>query len=134
MKPAYELITKAGERYPLAGAESAGERRRGLLDHDRAPDYGLWLRRCPLIHMLGMSFPLDIVFSDRRGRIRKVYSDVRPGLRLRGSLRGWSCIELPAGIAAELQIAAGERIEIRPLRGTGARQASGTGRAEGDRQ
>jgi uncharacterized membrane protein (UPF0127 family) len=105
---------KAPAPYPLQTADSAGERRRGFLGHERAPDHGLLLHRCPLVHMLGMSFALDIAFCDRGGVIRALYEDVRPGFRLRGSLRAWSCVELPAGVAGELGLERGQLLRMIP--------------------
>lgn len=58
---------------------------------------GLLLNPCRAVHMVGMSFPLDIVFVDRHGRILALYPELAPGRR-----SGWHgaakyAIELPAG-------------------------------------
>ncbi len=64
-----------------------------LLPADRAGP-GLLLPRCRSIHTIGMRFPIDAVFLDRRGReIRRVR--LRP-LRFARERRADAVLELPA--------------------------------------
>ncbi len=64
---------------------TAKERSRGLLKYDSAPqnfvavfDLALW-GFLPIIHTIGMRFPIDIVFCDRQQRVKKIFKDVKPG-------------------------------------------------------
>jgi len=64
---------------------TAKERARGLLKYDSALesfvavfDLALW-GFLPIIHTMGMRFPIDIVFCDRQGRVRQIFKGVQPG-------------------------------------------------------
>jgi uncharacterized protein len=56
---------------------------------------GLLIPRCRSVHTLGMRFPLDVVFLDRRGAVISCRRGVRPG-RLVFERRAKSVLELPA--------------------------------------
>lgn len=73
---------------------------------------GLWLAPCDAIHTLFMRFEIDVVFLDANRRVMVVDHRVRPW-RIRAYLGAQSVIELPAGRAAALSLAAGDRLETR---------------------
>ena len=59
-------------------------RLRGLMGRKGlAAGEGLVLRPCRAVHMIGMSFPLDVAFLDRRGVILASYPALAPGGRTR---------------------------------------------------
>lgn len=60
-------------------ADSSWERGRGLLGRP-ALDWneGFWLEPCASVHTMFMRYPLDLVFLDSEGVIRKIACDVRP--------------------------------------------------------
>jgi uncharacterized membrane protein (UPF0127 family) len=85
--------------FAIAQARSPGARRRGLARRDALPAHaGLHLPRCRSVHTIGMRFPLDLVWLDRRGVAVRVDRDVGPG-RLRTCWRARSVVELNAGQA-----------------------------------
>jgi hypothetical protein len=89
------------------------ERLRGLLGRERlGADEGLWIANCSAVHTIGMRFPIDVVFLDRRGRVLKISRRLRPW-RVAAVLRGDAALELAAGAAAGIdrgdQLAWGER-------------------------
>ena len=78
-------------------AQTAAERMRGLLarpplKHDEA----LLLRPCRLVHTFGMAYPIDLVFIDRAGVVKRIDTAV-PRSRVRGCARAWQTLELAAG-------------------------------------
>ncbi|QQC66723.1 DUF192 domain-containing protein [Paraburkholderia ginsengisoli] len=76
--------------------ETARERLRGLLDHERlAPDAALLLERCASVHTFGMRFAIDVVFLDRHRRIVAIHRDV-PRRRMLFNLRASRTLEMPA--------------------------------------
>lgn len=82
-------------------ADSGARRKKGLLGRtglDRGE--ALWIVPCEAVHTFGMQFAIDLVYVDRRRRVVKTRSGVRPG-RLSGCLRAHSVIELPAGAIEE---------------------------------
>jgi hypothetical protein len=80
-------------------ADTSAKRRTGLLKHERlAPGEGLWISPCESVHTFFMKFPIDLVYIDRKHKVRKVRSSV-PAWRLSACLPAHSVVELPAGTA-----------------------------------
>jgi len=87
-------------------------RRKGLLGRDQlAPGEGLWIKPCEAVHTVGMRFAIDLVYLDRKHRIRKLRSSVPPW-RLSACLTAHSVIELPAGTIRETQTRPGDMLEF----------------------
>lgn len=91
--------TRAGGRGHLHvwSAQTAAERMRGLLA--RPPltaSEALLLRPCWLVHTFGMAYPIDLVFIDRAGVVRRIDTAV-PRSRVRGCACAWQTLELAAG-------------------------------------
>ena len=55
------------------------QRARGLLGRP-APEMGIaWLfERCRAVHTCGMGYPIDVIFIDRHGRVRKLVESLPP--------------------------------------------------------
>jgi uncharacterized protein len=64
-----------------------------------------------MVHTFFMKFPIDIVFVQRDGRVRKVCERV-PARRLAGSLRAFAVIEMAAGSVAACPVTAGDRLVL----------------------
>jgi uncharacterized protein len=80
----------------LAG--SSEQRRSGLLKSETLVEgSGLWISPCEAIHTFRMKFAIDVVFLSRERRVLKIYSSVAAN-RICFCLRGFSVLELPAGI------------------------------------
>jgi len=78
-------------------ADTPAARKRGLLRHDEfLPGQGLWIVPSSGVHTWGMKFDIDLVYLDRKRRVRKVRSDVKPW-RMSMCLGAHSVLELPAG-------------------------------------
>jgi len=78
-------------------ADSSAKRNKGLLGRESlAVGAGLWIIPCESVHTFWMRFPIDLVYLDRKNRIRKLVSDV-PAWRISGCIRAHSVVELPAG-------------------------------------
>ncbi len=88
-------------------------RARGLLGHAPLQEgQGLLLRGDKAIHMIGMTFALDIVFLDRAGRVVHLIPEIKP-LRLSPIVFNASdVIELPTGTIARTHTAMGDQIEL----------------------
>jgi hypothetical protein len=50
--------------------------------------------------MIGVSFPLDVVFVDRHGRVVATYESLAPGSRTSYHLNAEYALEVPAGTVA----------------------------------
>jgi uncharacterized membrane protein (UPF0127 family) len=96
-------------------ADTSAKRRVGLLRHKSlAPGEGLWIVPCESVHTFFMKFPIDLVYLDKRLRVRKVRRAV-PAWRLSACLTAHSVLELPAGSAAETGTVAGDELSIEKL-------------------
>jgi uncharacterized membrane protein (UPF0127 family) len=81
-------------------ADTAAKRRTGLLKKDKlAAGEGLWITPCESVHTFFMKFAIDLVYLDRKKRVRKVRHAVPPW-RVSGCFAAHSVLELPAGAAA----------------------------------
>ena len=98
----------------LALADSPKTREKGLLGRDSLPSgEGLWIIPCQAIHMFFMRFAIDIVYIDRKKRVRKVRSNVAPW-RISVCFSAHSVLELPAGVVRETQTQQGDLLQISP--------------------
>ena len=95
-------------------ADTRRARRRGLLGRDGlARSSALVLSPCFMIHTAFMRFPIDVVFVDRHGLVRKVVRNlppwriaVAPGARL--------AIELSGGVLGSDDVRVGDRLDVTP--------------------
>lgn len=114
---AFALLGVEGRPVTL-GVEVAGsirQRLRGWLGRKQAPpERGLWIVPCDAVHTVAMRFPIDLVFVDGGGRVLRIDAAVRPW-RVRVCLGAHSVIELAAGQAARLGLAAGDCLERRRI-------------------
>jgi len=105
-------IERTGE--PLAvrlePAFTSEARKRGLLGRDGL-DAGAALIIAPsnAVHTFFMRFPIDLIYTDRNGRVLKIREAVGPW-RLSGCLRGFAVVEMAAGSAAQAGLRVGDRL------------------------
>jgi uncharacterized membrane protein (UPF0127 family) len=71
----------------------------------------LWIVPCEAVHTFGMQFPIDLVYLDRKHRVRKVRYDVPPS-RLSVCLSAHSILELPSGTIHDTQTRPGDTLEF----------------------
>lgn len=107
-------------------AGDAGKRSRGLLGRTSlSPGGGLWIVPCEAVHTFWMKFPIDLIYLDRKLRVKKLRSNV-PAWRLSACLTAHSILELPSGTIREGMVQTGDLLEFSPAESEPA--------AEGDRQ
>jgi uncharacterized protein len=98
------------ERAILAGTSK--ERRTGLLGHDSLENgEGLWIAPCEGVHTIGMKFPIDVLFLDRKRKVLKIRKDMKQW-RMAACFRAHSVLELPAGIAEATGTSVGDQLEF----------------------
>jgi uncharacterized membrane protein (UPF0127 family) len=99
--PEWLLVRNATRGTTLAEhadiADAPSTRRKGLLGRKSLNQgEGLWIVPCQAVHCWGMQFAIDVVYLDRKRRVRKVTPNLKPW-RLSLCLTGHSVLELPAG-------------------------------------
>lgn len=98
----------------LEVADSGPKRNKGLLGREGlAAGEGLWIVPCESVHTFFMHFPIDLVYLDRKHRIKKVRSAVG-AWRLSACLSAHSVLELPAGTIRATHTEAGDTLEFLP--------------------
>jgi uncharacterized membrane protein (UPF0127 family) len=96
-------------------ADTSAKRRVGLLKHERlAPGDGLWIVPCESVHTFFMKFPIDLVYLDKKRKVRKVRNAV-PAWRLSACLTAHSILELPAGTVEKTGTRPGDELLIETL-------------------
>ncbi|HEX4807461.1 MAG TPA: DUF192 domain-containing protein, partial [Bryobacteraceae bacterium] len=96
-------------------ADTSAKRRRGLLGLQSLPSGGgLWIVPCESVHTWGMRFPIDVLYLDRKKKVRKVRKAMGPW-RLSMCLLAHSVIELPAGVIELSGTLPGDQLDLSPL-------------------
>jgi uncharacterized membrane protein (UPF0127 family) len=100
----------------LEVADTAPKRNKGLLGREGLePGGGLWISPCESVHTFFMQFSIDLVYLDRKNRIRKLRESVPPW-RLSVCLSAHSILELPAGTIRSTRAQTGDVVEFSPAR------------------
>lgn len=95
----------------LEVAESTRARRRGLLGSSEVVG-GLWITRCPSVHMVGMRYPIDVAVVDRDGVVLLV-ATLRPWVGLtRPRRRASATVEAAVGSMAAWGVRPGSVLSI----------------------
>jgi len=93
-------------------ADTSAKRRTGLLKRTGLePGEGLWIWPCEAVHTIGMKFPIDVLFLDKKKKVLKV-RNAMPRWRMAMSLFAHSVLELPSGHAAKTGTVAGDQLEF----------------------
>jgi len=93
-------------------AESSAQRRTGLLKHDKLnPGTGLWIIPCEAVHTFFMKFAIDLIYLDRKHRVRGLVRALRPW-RLSMCLPAHSVLELPPGTIDRTHTQKGDELEL----------------------
>jgi uncharacterized protein len=91
-------------------ASTGRTRRKGLLGVSYLDEHsGLWIVPCEAVHTFGMRIPIDVVFLDGKGRVKKIRPNLRAG-RISLSLTARSVLELAAGIVEKSGTQVGDRL------------------------
>ncbi len=96
----------------LEMATTARTRARGLLGRSGV-DGAIWLTPCWQVHTMGMRFPIDVAFIDRRGRVLRT-KRLRPWRLSPLAIRAVGVLEAEAGAFARWGIVEGAQVELRP--------------------
>ena len=87
------------------------ERTRGLLNLPPLnKNQGLWISPCNSVHTFGMKYPLDIIYLDRKNKVKKIIKNLKPK-RLSFSIFAKSVLEVKAGTANQLSLTTEHRLK-----------------------
>jgi uncharacterized protein len=93
-------------------ADTSAKRQKGLLGCDGlAAGQGLWIVPCESVHTFGMRFAIDVLYLDRKKRVRKTRSAMVPW-RVSMCLLAHSVLELPAGVIEQTGTKPGDQLHF----------------------
>ena len=69
----------------------------------------MWIVPCKSVHTFFMKFPIDLVYIDKRRKVRKVRHRV-PAWRASACLLAYSVVELAAGAAEQSGTQVGDQL------------------------
>lgn len=93
-------------------ADTSKTRKIGLLKHNQLElGEGLWITPCEGVHTIGMKFPIDVLFLDKKRKVLKIRAAM-PKWRMSACLFAHSVLELPSGTAAATRTTAGDQLEF----------------------
>jgi hypothetical protein len=96
----------------LEVAASGPKRSKGLLGRTGlGGGGGLWIIPCEAVHTFFMKFPIDLIYLDRKLRVKKIRHGVR-AWRISGCLSAHSVLELPVGTIRDSRTECGDSLEI----------------------
>ena len=78
------------------------------------PGDGLWIVPCESVHCFFMKFTIDVIYLDRKHRVKKVRPELAPW-RISACLTAHSVLELPSGTIARTGTERGDQLEIKNL-------------------
>lgn len=96
-------------------ADTPRARRRGLLSESSLePGSGMWIFPSQAIHTFWMRFAIDVVFLDRRLRVKRVYHRMPPFRLSRFVWGAQSVLELSPGVLADSGTETGDELQFLP--------------------
>ena len=105
--------TLLGDRIGIAN--TSARRKTGLLKHlGLDAGEGLWIIPCEGIHTFFMKFAIDVIYIDRKKRVRKVVRQLA-AWRVSLCLPAHSVLELRAGTIDETGTQNGDELEFQAL-------------------
>jgi uncharacterized protein len=75
---------------------------------------GLWIVSCHIVHTVGLTFPIDVIFLAADNSVLRIEEYVRPYNVVKVSLRASSFLQLPPHSIYRTETKVGDIIEITP--------------------
>ncbi|MDD2215875.1 MAG: DUF192 domain-containing protein [Eubacteriales bacterium] len=85
---------------------------RGLIGRKLKKNEGLLLKPCSQVHCFFMSYPIDVIYLTKEGKVLRIDDNMKPGtigIRIKESK---SVLEMPAGSCKEKGIIAGDWLNL----------------------
>ena len=115
MKKKYSMLKRNGQReaWQITLADNFFWRLKGLLGTTGLSEReGLLLTPCNSVHMVGMLYPLDIVYLDRNGKIIKIVEDLKPLIGVSCCFSAKDALEIKSGAVRKYGWQIGDCLEF----------------------
>lgn len=111
--PVINLTKKTWLATKVRKADNFLTRLVGLLKRKTlGPEEALWLMPSKGIHTIGMKFPIDVIFLNRRNIVQSIIPEMAP-YRISGvHFTSYSVLELPNGTIRKSRTEIGDQLEI----------------------
>lgn len=96
----------------LDKATSFKHRLLGLIGKRELNDYGMYFPNCNWIHTFFMSVPIDVIYVDKKMKIKKIDHKLKPWRLAMPVFAASSVIEIASGKASELKLQVGEELHV----------------------
>lgn len=96
----------------LEAAESFKTRAIGLIGTRSMKDYALLFPQCNWIHTFFMSIPIDVVYVDKKMKIKKIDHSLQPWRMPLPVFGAATVIEMEAGLAERFNLQVGEELHV----------------------
>jgi uncharacterized membrane protein (UPF0127 family) len=106
-----KFTSKSGKTMDVEIANTFMKRFLGLMGR-KTTTSALWLAPCSSIHMFFMHFPIDVVFTDKKGVVVKVVKALKPGQFAMGGKNAWAVLEIPATYDMCRDLKTGDQLDI----------------------
>jgi len=73
-------------------------------------DEALLIENCKSIHTMGMGYDIDVIFTDRDGKIIAIYEDIAPWRFTPYINKAYTVLESKSGFVKEKSLAVGDRL------------------------
>ena len=96
-------------------ANTSWSRVKGLLGRSSlSPSEVLWIKPCNSIHTFFMKFSIDVIFVDRKLRVKKVIRNLAPGRMPWPVWSAHTVFEFAAGALGNCKIEEGDQLHVDP--------------------
>ena len=97
----------------LVVANSFFSRARGLIGKKSlAQDEGMWFPKSNWIHTFFMSMPIDVIYLDKKMKVKKLETNLKPWKLAAPVFRADSVVEVTAGFINQNQIEIGDDLDV----------------------
>lgn len=93
-------------------AESFTQRLIGLIGTKNMKDYGMFFEHSNWIHTFFMSVPIDVIYVDKKMKIKKIDHALKPWRFPLPVFSACSVIEVEAGTANKYKLQVGEELHV----------------------
>ena len=110
-----QLMTQDGQvkAVPFLTKARGLKRLWGLIgSQELKEEEGLWFANCPSIHTFFMSFPIDVLFTDKKMAIVSLFENVKPWRIIFGGWRSRHAFEIKAGRLKSLKLKKGDLLYV----------------------
>jgi uncharacterized membrane protein (UPF0127 family) len=110
-----KLISKKTQQtlcHQIQVADDFKSRLMGLIGTKELKEQGLFIPRCNWVHTFFMSMAIDVIYLDKKGKIKKIDSHLKPWKLPLPVFSATDVVELPAGFTEQKKMQIGDTVYV----------------------